>query len=252
MFSLLVVACGAGGSPAEEAPAAAPPADEVAEETVEEEASEEMESSVGEAEDSSASDEEAEAEVPEGFRRFVVVPDESLVSYAVEEEFFEQAEAQIGVIPGFSTAIGVTSSVAGHFDLGLEEGISLGDNTILVEMATLQSDQNFRDRRVRNDFLQTGTFPFAEFTATSIEDFPASYAEGEMVNFKLAGELTIRDVTQPVTFDVQAALSGDSLSGTATAMILMTDFNITPPALPILQAENEVLLTFDFTAREGA
>jgi polyisoprenoid-binding protein YceI len=38
--------------------------------------------------------------------------------------------------------------------------------------------------------------------------------------------LTVREITQPVTFDVNAKLAGDTLSGTATTRLKMSDFGI--------------------------
>ena len=54
-----------------------------------------------------------------------------------------------------------------------------------------------------------------------------------------------------MTFAVTATPDGSTLSGTATGTLLMTDFSFEPPAIPIfMTAENEVLVTVDFTAME--
>ena len=53
--------------------------------------------------------------------------------------------------------------------------------------------------------------------------------EGDEVSFKLVGDLTIREVTQPATFDVTATLVGDTLTGVAKASAKMSDFGIDPP-----------------------
>lgn len=246
-LALLVVACGGAETPVaqppvEEAPAAQPPAESSDQETTADtQADEEM-----------ASVEEPAAGPPEGFRRFEIVASESQAGYEADEEFFEAARDRIGMEPGPNTAIGVTQSVSGYIDLSLDGGVTLGENRVTVDVGTLTSDQEFRDRRVRETALQTATFPVAEFIATGIEEFPASYTEGEMVSFKLPGNLTVHGVTRPVTFDVQASLSGDTLTGTATTSVLMTDFNVTPPAMPILQVQDQVVLNFELTAREAS
>jgi hypothetical protein len=90
-----------------------------------------------------------------------------------------------------------------------------------------------------------------EFTATAIEDTPATYQEGDEVQFKLVGDLTIREITQPATFDVTANLEGDTITGVATAQLLMTDFGIDPPNFAnTLTVQNEFAVQVEFTARE--
>ena len=64
-------------------------------------------------------------------------------------------------------------------------------------------------------------------TTRSID--PAS--DGQEVNFKLVGNMTIREVSRPVTFDVIGKLQGDTVTGTATTQILMKDFGFDPPEI---------------------
>ena len=75
--------------------------------------------------------------------------------------------------------------------------------------------------------------------------------EGDEVQFKLVGDLTIREITQPATFDVTAKLEGDTITGVATAQLLMTDFGIDPPNFAnTLTVQNEFAVQVEFTARE--
>ena len=71
------------------------------------------------------------------------------------------------------------------------------------------------------------------------------------MSFKLIGDLTIREVTQPVTFDVTATLVGDTLTGVATADARMSDFGIDPPNFAnTLTVADEFRMEVAFTARE--
>ena len=47
--------------------------------------------------------------------------------------------------------------------------------------------------------------------------------------FNSVGDLTVRDVTVPITFDVTATLDGDTITGVAIADTLLSDFGINPP-----------------------
>jgi polyisoprenoid-binding protein YceI len=67
----------------------------------------------------------------------------------------------------------------------------------------------------------------------------------------MLGDLTIREVTQPVIFDVSATLNGDTATGVATADLRMTDFGIEPPNFAnTLTVADEFSVEVEFTARE--
>ena len=57
------------------------------------------------------------------------------------------------------------------------------------------SDKSRRDNWIRSNGPQFNTYPLAEFTATGLEGSPESYTEGEEVQFKLLGDLTVREIT---------------------------------------------------------
>ena len=189
----------------------------------------------------------------DGARTFQVVPAESDASYTVEEEFFNGAVSRLGKDLGFFTAIGLTQEVNGQLTLNLADVPSLESGEITVDISTLTSDDDRRDGRIREKYLESAKYPLATFVATGIEEGPASYEEGQEVSFKLVGDMTIRESTTPVTFDVTAKLEGDTITGVATTQLLMTDFGFDPPDVgDFMKAENEVLVTVNLTAKEAS
>ena len=120
-----------------------------------------------------------------------------------------------------------------------------------MDLRTLISDSSRRDRRIRRQWLESNRYPIAEFIPTGIEDFPEDAAEGQDVSFKIVGDMTIREVTIPLTFDVTARLEGDIFTGTATTNLLMKDFGFDPPeVLGFLKVKDGVKVTVNFTATE--
>lgn len=196
--------------------------------------------------DPSQADEPAQPVSDQTYRgEFVldIVSDETEARYIVEEEFFGR---------GFATAIGITSAIEGELHLVIDPAPAVSDGEFRVDLRTLTSDESRRDNAIRGRWLESNQFPFAVFTPTAVEDFPADFGfnEAEEVRFKLVGDMTIRDVTQPVTFDVVAVGNGDTLQGLATTQFLMTDFGFEPPSIiNVLVAENEVKVELEFTLR---
>jgi polyisoprenoid-binding protein YceI len=121
---------------------------------------------------------------------------------------------------------------------------------IQVDISQFQSDSPRRDNAIRDRFLESARFPIATFIPQDIQVLPESYQEGQPVNLKITGDLTVHEVTQPVTFDVTLQFEGDTLTGEATTTILMSDFQVGPISMAgILNTEDEVNLIFNFVAR---
>jgi polyisoprenoid-binding protein YceI len=176
-------------------------------------------------------------------RIYTIVPEESEVQYAVDEQFFRE-----GVVD--ATAIGVTQEISGQvqFDPDNPQNSSIG--TITIDISAFQSDSERRDNAIREDWLESATYPIATFEPTSIEGLPDDYTYGEEVTLQITGDLTVRDQTSPTTFETTGVIEDDEMRGTATTTVLMTDFGFDPPdILNVLRAENEVDITLDFVAR---
>lgn len=187
-----------------------------------------------------------------GLRTFVIVPQESTASYLVDEEFFGGAFAKYGIAAGEADVVGSTGAIEGQLQLNLDNlAAALGENHFTVQMNTLTTDRPLRDDWIRENGPRFNDYPLATFVATAIEGAPTTYTEGKEVSFKLIGDLTVREITQPVTFDVTASLSGDTLTGVATTRLLMSDFGIEPPNFAnTLKVADEFGIEVKFTARE--
>jgi len=179
-----------------------------------------------------------------GGRTFQIVPEQTEASYEVQEQFLSRQ------LP--NKAVGKTNAVTGEFQFSTDGQPSGKVTKITVDLRTLASDKGMRDRRIHTEWLESDKYPFAEFTSTETQGVPASYTEGQEISFKLVGDLTIREVTHPVTFDVIGTLAGDTVTGTATTQILMKDFGFDPPSVAgMLTVEDGVTIKVSFTAKEA-
>lgn len=150
----------------------------------------------------------------------------------------------------FNVAVGVTGAVHGEVMIDRANPRASRVGPIRVDISQFQSDSPRRDNAIRALWLESTRFPTAEFTLTQIDGLPPQYTDGRDISVRIAGNLKVRDVVNPVTFAATLRLSGQQLSGTATTKILMTDFGFDPPAVfGILRAQNEVEIEFHFVAR---
>jgi polyisoprenoid-binding protein YceI len=237
IFGIVLAGCGA----ATEQPPAQQPVNEVTSPT----AAPAAPAATTEEAASAAPAEPEEVEASASPRTFQIVPDQSEAAYQVQEEFFNRP---VNIV----NPIGRTQAIEGEFQLTISGNqVQLADNQFTVDLRTLASDEARRDNRIRNEWLESNTYPWAEFKATSIENFPANATEGQDVSFKITGDMTIREITKPQTFDVTARLDGNTFTGTATSYVLMRDYGFEPPSiLGMLEVTDGVTVTVNFTAQE--
>ena len=171
------------------------------------------------------------------------VAEQTKASYKVDEVFINKGNV-------LNTAIGVTTIVNGEITLDTQNPANSKVGTITIDISKLTSDSGQRDNSIRRRFLESGKFPIVTFVPTKLDSLPATYTAGQELTFKIIGDMTVRDTTKPVTFDVKAKLDGDTLSGIATTQIKMTDFNFPAPDIAgILKANEDAILTLEFVAK---
>jgi polyisoprenoid-binding protein YceI len=180
-----------------------------------------------------------------GLKTFQIVPAQTTASYSVYENLIFQSKPN-------NDAIGTTHSVQGSFKIRTGASPLVAAMNITVDLRTLQSDAQRRDSFIQQNSLQTDTYPNATFVSVSTQDLPSSYSDGQTVHFQLTGNLTMHGKTNKEVFDVQGKVVGNTITGTATSTIYMTDFGIQPPNLAnIAIAQNKVVITLTFTAKEA-
>jgi len=179
--------------------------------------------------------------MPVTAKQFVIDTAQSSAQYAVNEVFLQENRPY--------HAVGTTNVVTGTFVVATE-GVPAGKVTkIQVDLRALQSDSGRRDNAIRERWLESNTYPYAEFVSTNALNLPASYQAGSQVSFNLVGDMTIHGVTKSVEWLVDGTLTGDTVRGQATTTINMSDFGITAPNIAnMIKVEDQVELLVQFVA----
>jgi polyisoprenoid-binding protein YceI len=174
-----------------------------------------------------------------------VVGDESEACYQVGEVFFREGNR-------FNMAVGVTQAINGEVAVDRANLANSKIGEIAIDISQFRSDDSMRDGAIRRNWLETNTYPIAKLTNAHPEGLPArAYQDGEVVTFKIVGDLTVREITKEVTFDAQASLTGDTLVVTASTNILMSDFGANPPDMAgMLRANDETRIVLNLVLRE--
>lgn len=176
---------------------------------------------------------------------FVIDPTQS-------SAFFEIGEVLRG---DPKTVIGTTSEVAGQVQVDPADLSGVLFSQIVINARTFDTGSRFRDRAIRGPVILNSAsdeFEFITFDFTST-DLTGTAAVGDTIDFTVTGDIQVRGVTQPTTFDVSVTLTDDStLTGTASTMVLRSDFEIGIPSAPgVADVTDEVVITLDFVAVAG-
>jgi polyisoprenoid-binding protein YceI len=178
-----------------------------------------------------------------GLKTFEIVSAQTTASYSVYEDLIFENKPN-------NDAIGTTHAVTGSFKIRTGTSPLVAGMNITVDLRTLQSDSSRRDNYIQQNTLETDTYPYATFVSVSTQGLPANYSDGQTVHFQLIGNLTMHGKTNRETFAVTGKVVGNTITGTATSTIYMTDFGIQPPNLAnIAIAQNKVVVTIAFTAK---
>lgn len=177
------------------------------------------------------------AEASQGATTFVL-GEGTVARYKVEEELARQ---------GFFVATGETTEVVGRIAFDEGGGVVADESSIVIQAGTLRTDSDRRDRYVRERTLLTAQYPEVVFRPTSVEGLPSSISEASgTVEFTISGDLTIRDQTRPVTWDVTAEF-GDIITGIAAIDITFEQFAMDKPSVAIvLSVEDTIRLELAF------
>ena len=148
---------------------------------------------------------------------------------------------------GFFTAVGETTEVVGRVVFDDDGGIVADRSAIVMQAASLTTDSDRRDGYVRERTLLTSQYPAIIFNPTSAEGLPSPLSDASgTVEFTITGDLTVRDQTREVTWDVVAEF-GDTISGLASVVVSFEQFGMDKPSVAVvLSVEDSFRLELEF------
>ncbi len=167
-------------------------------------------------------------------------PTQSSLSYGVEEKLFGQDAHR---------AEGSTNGIAGDIAVNPTHPAASRVGEIVVNVEQLHSDNNLRDAKMREGYLDSHDYPLAYLTVAGLTGMPASITPGSPTHFKLDSQLTVHKTPAPVTWDVDATVNDGKLTATATTKVKMSTFGIGPISIAgLVSTSDDVTLTMKLTA----
>jgi polyisoprenoid-binding protein YceI len=156
---------------------------------------------------------------------------ESLLGYRVKEILFGQD----------AEGVGRTNAVTGQLVI---DGTTVTEAVFTVDMTSVQSDEDRRDRQFNGSLMDTATYPTSQFTLDAPIELGDVPADQEEVTASATGQLTLRGETRPVSFDVSARRNGTDIEVNGTIPVVFADWGIPDPSRPGISTEDNGLLEF--------
>ncbi len=148
--------------------------------------------------------------------------------------------------------VGRTDQVAGDIILDFANAAASQIGVIRINVRTLMTDEERRDRATRSRILQSAedAYEFVDFTPTALEGLPDAVSVGDTATFTIVGDLKIREITAEARFAATVnVVAEDRLEGTAEATVLRSTYDLIIPNVPfVADVSDEVLLGIEFVA----
>lgn len=166
-----------------------------------------------------------------------IVPEGSEARYKVRE--------RIARLDFPTDAVGVTHDITGEIAFDGGDGLA-ASSRFEVDLRTLKSDRDRRDRYLQRNTLETDQHPFMTFVPTSVEGLPHPLPRSGKHTFRMVGQMTLHGVTREAVWDVELEFSEDGARGSATTNFTFGDYDLTIPRMAaLLSVADDIRLELD-------
>lgn len=144
-------------------------------------------------------------------------------------------------------AVGGTDAVTGSLVLAPDGSIDSAQSKFTIDLQTLKSDQDMRDKYVKQRTLDTDKYPQVIFVPRKIEGVTFPLPMKGQSGFQLVGDMTVHGVTKEVTWNGYATFAPDGVAGRAMTSFDFSTFGLSKPQLArILSVDDKIQLELAF------
>lgn len=118
-----------------------------------------------------------------------------------------------------------------------------------VDLTTLDTGINLRNNHMRDSYLETDDFPFAEFTGSLID--PYDFEKGGKQEVMVAGTFRIHGVEQEMEIKGSLTKNGNEIDLQANWTVLLEDHDIRRPRVVFYELAQEQKVSISITLKEN-
>lgn len=146
-------------------------------------------------------------------------------------------------------AVGVTTAIEGTIVFSAVGEVRPERSKMTVDLQSLKSDEDRRDRFIKRNTLESDRFPLAEFEIRAAPGLTWPIPTSGDITFDLIGNMTVHGVTKPLRWTVEAQFSEGLVTGVAKTNFEFGFFDMDVPSVFIvLSVEDNIRLEVDLVA----
>ena len=140
-----------------------------------------------------------------------------------------------------TTAVGRSNEIEGLLTI---EGTTATVVDVTVQVENITSDDRRRDSQFSGRIMNADEFPTADVRLTEPIEFGRIPVGDEQITATATGELTLRGVTNPVTFEVTAQTTDGRIGVLGSIPVVFEDYGIENPSFGVVKTEDNGLVEF--------
>lgn len=161
------------------------------------------------------------------------------------------------------TIIGITNKVDASVSVNIKDITINPKGKVIVDLNSLNSGIEMRDKDMRENFLETDKFPTAQFILSEFSSTNSKeLVDGIKNKATVKGKLTIHGVTKDISAPVilyyfkdsertKNRLKGNLLSVSTVFTIKLSDYGITVPSMLFYKLEDSLTISVSFIATDS-
>ena len=147
---------------------------------------------------------------------------------------------------------GKTREITGSLSLDPQRLSGTIEAEFTVDLASLDTGIGLRNRHMRENHLETDTYPTAVFKGGEITEASAASLSTTPATFTLTGTFTLHGVTQEMSVQAEAVQVEAGIQVIAIFEVKLSDYDIKRPKFLMLKLADEQAVTVNFTATPKA
>ena len=165
--------------------------------------------------------------------------------YKLDSVIFE-SDAKLEFIAG------KTNNIDGSFTFDMSNPSDSVYGVIRVDLNTLKTSIETRDKHMRELYLETDTYQYAYFEIISIQNLPQEIHPDTVYEFTGKGYFYLhgvkRELEPKLTLEYPSDGNDKQINVTAKFEVLLEDYNIERPKLVLLKVAKQINLHIKFSA----
>lgn len=121
--------------------------------------------------------------------------------------------------------------------------------SIKLDPKSFDTDNEKRDKDMREKCLEVGRYPFIEFNSTSIQADQKELKEGQPVKATIQGVLKMHGLEKQLSVPTTIQLAGDTLTTEGDMAVVLDEWKILRPKVLFVQLQNDVKIHFKIGAK---